>query len=90
MKRILIELDDLVARDLERVAPAKSRMRAQFVRMAVRQAIDRALDRATASAYGASPLSGELSEEDLAGWDKGNALARPARVAPKRTGRRAA
>lgn len=87
MKRILIELDDQVASDLERVAPARSRKRAQFIRMAVQQAIDRALDRDTAKAYASNPLPGETTGEDLVGWDPNNALARPA---PKRTGRKAA
>jgi len=50
MKQFLVELDDRCARDLERVAPAKKRMRAEFVRLAVRRAIDLALDRATEAA----------------------------------------
>ena len=48
MKSILVELDDRCARDLERVAPVKERMRAEFIRLAVRRAVDLALDRATA------------------------------------------
>lgn len=75
MKRILIELDERCARDLERVAPAKKRMRAEFVRLAIRQAIDRALDRATEKAYRERPLASEPG--DLLGWDEGNELAQP-------------
>lgn len=75
MKQILIELDDQCARDLERVAPAKKRMRAEFIRLAVRRAIDLALDRATEEAYRARPLHDELIATDLVGWDEHNQLA---------------
>ncbi len=75
MQRILVELDDRCARDLERVAPAKKRMRAEFVRLAIRHAIDRALDRATEQAYRAQPLADDVTPADLLGWDEHNALA---------------
>ena len=51
MKRMLIEIDDRSARDLERVAPAKERKRAEFVRLAIRRALDLALERSTKGAY---------------------------------------
>lgn len=75
MKQILVDLDDRCARDLERVAPAKKRMRAEFVRLAIRQAIDRALDRDTETAYRAQPLTGALGTDDGVGWDSANELA---------------
>lgn len=78
MKSILVELDDRCARDLERVAPAKKRMRAEFIRLAVRRAVDLALDRATAEAYVEQPFAEGVAEHDLAGWDPHNALAKPA------------
>lgn len=78
MKRILIELDDVVARDLERVAPARDRKRAEFVRLAIRRAIDLALDRLTEQAYRERPLADEeVTPADLVGWDDRNALAKP-------------
>jgi hypothetical protein len=77
MKQFLIELDERCARDLERVAPAKKRMRAEFVRLAIRQAIDLAWDRDTAEAYTRVPLPSELTQADLMGWDEDNALAKP-------------
>jgi Arc/MetJ-type ribon-helix-helix transcriptional regulator len=76
MKQILIEIDDRSARDLERVAPARKRMRAEFVRRAIRAALDRELDRRTEHAYREEPLSSGLDSGDLAGWDEDNALAR--------------
>jgi len=79
MKKILIEIDDRCARDLERVAPAGSRTRAGFIRMALRRAIDLELDRATAEAYRNTPLVGELTSGDLVGWDERNELALPAK-----------
>ena len=80
MKQILIDLDDQCARDLERVAPAKKRMRAEFVRLAIRQAIDRALDRATEEAYRVQPSIGTVVAADLLGWDPKNDLATPIAV----------
>lgn len=85
MKQILVELDDRCARDLERVAPAKRRMRAEFVRLAIRQAIDRALDRTTEQAYRALPDTRAAVAGDGLGWDPDNELATP--VAARR-GRR--
>lgn len=87
MKRILIELDDACARDLERVAPARERKRAEFVRLAIRRAIDLSLDRRTEQAYRAQPLAGDVTEGDLVGWDQQNELARPA-TSRKRPSRR--
>lgn len=77
MKQILIELDDRSARELERVAPAKRRMRAEFIRLAIRRALDLAQDRVTADAYGAQPLEANLEDGDLRGWDPDNRLAAP-------------
>jgi len=88
MKQILVELDDRCARDLERVAPAKKRMRAEFVRLAVRRAIDLALDRTTEAAYREQPLEGEIVAGDLLGWDEHNALARAGRAPKVARGRR--
>jgi len=75
--KFIVELDDRCARDLERVAPAKKRMRAEFVRLAVRRAIDLAMDANTAKAYAARPLIGELTRGDLDGWDDTNELSEP-------------
>ena len=87
MKQILIEIDDRAARDLERVAPAKKRVRAEFIRLALRRAIDAALDRDTETAYRKRPLDAELTAADLAGWDTENQLAKPA-LSPKKARRR--
>ncbi len=78
MKQILLELDDASAADLERVAPAGKRVRAEFIRLALRRAIDLALDRATEQAYRQAPLPIGLSPADLSGWDPHNRLAKPA------------
>jgi hypothetical protein len=92
MKQFLVELDDRCARDLERVAPARDRKRAEFVRLAIRRAIDLAMDRDTERAYRAVPLPAEASETDLTGWDEDNGLAKPStsRVRGKRRTTRAA
>jgi len=77
MKQILLEIDDRCARDLERVAPAGKRVRAEFIRLALRRAIDLALDRATELAYREQPLPASLTPADMEGWDAGNRLAKP-------------
>jgi hypothetical protein len=79
MKSILLELDDRCARDLERVAPAGKRVRAEFIRLAIRRAIDLALDRTTELAYRQKPLPAGVLAADLEGWDDQNLLAKPAR-----------
>ncbi|UCF41642.1 MAG: hypothetical protein JSW43_04755 [Gemmatimonadota bacterium] len=62
MKRMLIELDPELAAELERVAPARSRRRSEFIRMALRRALWELAERATAEAYAAQPDSvAELS-----------------------------
>jgi hypothetical protein len=86
MKQILLELDDACARDLERVAPAGKRIRAEFIRLALRRAIDLALDRETEAAYRKQPLRAALTSADLADWDGQNELAKPA--SPSRARRR--
>jgi hypothetical protein len=76
---MLIEIDDRSARDLERVAPAKERKRAEFVRLAIRRALDLALERSTKGAYARLPSSSDLTAADLEGWDPHNQLAVRAR-----------
>lgn len=90
MKRILIEIDDRCARDLARVAPAKQRVRAEFIRLAIRRAIDLALDRATEAAYRAKPQAEGLTPADLTGWDMANELAEPGTSPKKIRSRRTA
>jgi hypothetical protein len=84
MKQILLEIDDRCARDLERVAPAGKRIRAEFIRMALRRALDLALDRETELAYLEAPLTGGLRPEDTLGWDEQNLLARRGRSRTRR------
>lgn len=55
MKQILIELDDLTAKRLEAVAPARSRRRSQFIREAVRRLLDELEERRMAAAYRRQP-----------------------------------
>ena len=87
MKQILIELDDRSARELERIAPARQRKRAEFIRRAIRVALDAAREARTQAAYRAKPVSGKVTAADLRGWDSANELAV---VNPKTPGRRRA
>ena len=54
-KQVIVELDDALARELERVAPARSRRRSSFVRSALRRALDEAAEARMAEAYRAQP-----------------------------------
>lgn len=54
-KQVIVELDDALARELERVAPARSRSRSSFVRSALRRALDEAAEARMAEAYKAKP-----------------------------------
>lgn len=55
MKQIIVELDEPLARELERAAPARSRRRSSFVRAALRRELDRLVDARMAEAYKAQP-----------------------------------
>lgn len=70
MKQLLIELDDETAEKLERVAPARSRRRSQFVRTAIRRALWELEEQATAEAYRSQPDSGEDAYVDARVWDR--------------------
>jgi predicted transcriptional regulator len=70
MKQFLIEIDEEMARQLERVAPSRSRRRSEFIRNAIRQALWDLEERATAQAYARQPDSGE-AYLDAAVWEAG-------------------
>jgi Arc/MetJ-type ribon-helix-helix transcriptional regulator len=55
MKQLIVELDEPLARQLERVAPARSRQRSSFVRAALRRALDELVEARMAKAYNAKP-----------------------------------
>jgi predicted transcriptional regulator len=57
MKSLLIEVDDDLAGRLERVAPARSRRRSEFVRAAILKALWEAEEQTTAEAYARQPDS---------------------------------
>ena len=59
MKQLLIEIDEDLAKQLERVAPSRSRRRSEFIRNAIRQALWSLEERATAQAYARQPDSAE-------------------------------
>ena len=82
MKQILLELDEDTASKLERVAPARSRKRSEFLREAVRKALWELEERATAEAYARQPDSAEPSYVDPRAWD--SAVPTPRRRSKKR------
>jgi predicted transcriptional regulator len=68
MKSLLVEVDDELAGRLERVAPARSRRRSEFVRAAILKALWEAEEQATAEAYARLPDSPD-AELDPAVWE---------------------
>jgi hypothetical protein len=68
MKSLLVEVDDELADRLERVAPARSRRRSEFVRAAILKALWEAEEQATAEAYARQPDSPE-TPFDPAVWE---------------------
>ena len=76
MKKLLIELDDATAEELERVAPSRSRKRSQFIRSAIRSALWELEERATAKAYLNQPDSAADAYLDPQVWEREGA--RPA------------
>lgn len=68
MKSLLVEVDDELAGRLERVAPARSRRRSEFVRAAILKALWEAEEKATAEAYLRQPDSLE-AEIDPTVWE---------------------
>lgn len=82
MKNLLIELDDATARRLERVAPARSRRRSEFIREAIRKALWAIEERETAAAYRRKPDSEADASFDPAAWEA------PRRHRSRRRGRR--
>lgn len=59
MKSLLVEVDDELAGRLERVAPARSRRRSEFIRAAILKALWEAEEQATAEAYARLPDSAD-------------------------------
>jgi Arc/MetJ-type ribon-helix-helix transcriptional regulator len=71
MKQILIEIDADTAARLDKVAPARSRRRSEFIRNAIRRALWDMEERATERAYAAQPDSADDTYLDPAVWDRG-------------------
>ena len=69
MKSILIELDAATATQLERVAPARSRRRSQFIRAAIRRALWELEEQATREAYERFPDSADEAFYDSTLWE---------------------
>lgn len=73
MKSLLVEVDDDLAARMERVAPARSRRRSEFVRAAILKALWDAEERATAEAYARQPDNSPEVAFDPAVWEGGGA-----------------
>lgn len=71
MKQVILDLDDAMAAELERIAPSRERKRSAFLRAAVRRAIDDVLERGTEAAYRRVPDSTEPWYFDKDEWAKG-------------------
>ena len=70
MKQLLVEVDDELASQLEKVAPARGRRRSEFIRRAIRQALWDLEERGTAEAYRQQPDSEDEAYLDPRAWEK--------------------
>lgn len=70
MKSLLVEVDEELASRLERVAPARSRRRSEFVRLAILKALWEVEEQATAEAYARQPDSSETAFDPTV-WEGG-------------------
>lgn len=78
MKQLLIEVDEEVAAQLEKIAPGRARRRSEFVRNAIRRALWELEEAATAEAYRQQPDSADDAYVDPALWQA------PSRRRPRR------
>jgi predicted DNA-binding protein len=69
MKQILVELDEEMADRLERVAPARSRRRSEFIRAAIAKALSEVEEQRTAAAYGRQPDGTDDAYLDPRVWE---------------------
>jgi len=76
MKQILIELEDEMLSRLERVAPARSRRRSEFIRSAVNRALWELEEQATAQAYRRLPDTATDAYQDAEVWENRRPLPR--------------
>ena len=54
-RQIILEIDDVTARELEAVAPSRDRRRSDFIRRALRAALDRVAEARMREAYSRQP-----------------------------------
>ena len=85
MKQILVQLDDRTALQLERVAPARSHKRSDFVRRAIGRALQEALEVRTREAYERWP--DEAPAFDPSEWAPEAEALRPAKAPARRPAR---
>jgi hypothetical protein len=55
MQQILVQIDESMARELEKVAPAKTRQRSRFIRLAIQKALMDLKEVKTREAYARHP-----------------------------------
>jgi Arc/MetJ-type ribon-helix-helix transcriptional regulator len=80
MKQVLLELDDELAMQLQKVVPARSRGRSEFIRNAIRKALWEREEAQTAAAYRAQPDSPEDAYLDPQAWEHNPRPTRRARA----------
>ena len=68
-RQIIVELDEGMAQELERIAPSRARKRSEFVRRALRQALDAEVERRMADAYLRQPDDAEPELVDPEAWE---------------------
>ena len=75
-RQIIVEVDEGIAQELERIAPSRARKRSEFVRRALRQALDAEVERRMADAYRRQPDNAEPEVIDPGAWEWGKPATR--------------
>jgi metal-responsive CopG/Arc/MetJ family transcriptional regulator len=70
MKQIIVELDDETTRQLNKVAPPRSRKRSEFIRAAIRKALWEQEEQQTRAAYLAEPDDSDPVYFDPDAWER--------------------
>jgi Arc/MetJ-type ribon-helix-helix transcriptional regulator len=68
-RQIIVEVDEGMAQELERIAPSRARKRSEFVRRALRRALDDEAERRMADAYQRQPDDAGPELVDPEAWE---------------------
>jgi hypothetical protein len=69
-RQIILEIDEVTARELEAVAPSRDRRRSDFVRQALRRALDEVAEDRMREAYRRQPDDAQPAHFEPEAWER--------------------